>query len=336
MRAIRAIPYRPTRRCVIVGAVSGCIPSRIAWAQEVAPPPAPAPVQLIPSEQLEHSTVQIVCETKSGRTSGTGFFVSLLHQGASNVPVIVTNKHVIAGSTIGHLKFTLKNNDGGPDLQRFTEVAIPDFEQHWFPHPSPDVDLAIFAFAPLLTNMIGEGHSPFWVALDYSNIPTNEEMNDLTPLEDVIIVGYPDGISDASHNVPVFRRGITATPVYLDFNGETEFLIDAAIFPGSSGSPVFLYNQGTWTDRSGQTKIGTRIKLLGVVHAVGVHSLDGEIRIVPAPTQTRAIVNSALPNNLGICVKASRILEFEPLIVKQGVVLPRGYKMRAGTVPPTP
>jgi hypothetical protein len=37
-----------------------------------------------------------------------------------------------------------------------------------------------------------------------------------------------------------FRRGMTATPPQLDYCGRPTFLIDASVFGGSSGSPVFL------------------------------------------------------------------------------------------------
>jgi hypothetical protein len=151
-------------------------------------------------------------------------------------------------------------------------------------------------------------------------------------LEDVLIVGYPDGISDTKNNVPVFRKGISATPVYLDFMGKKEFLVDAAIFPGSSGSPAFLFNQGTWLLRDGTTVAGGyRVQLLGVIYAVALHTTDGEIVIVPAPTQARAVAKSQIPNNLGLCIKASRILEFEPILIQKGVKAPDGYKIRAGS-----
>lgn len=286
---------------------------------------------MTPSEQLLHSTVQIICETTlANRSFGTGFFFLFFKNGDQSVPAIVTNKHVVEGATTGHLKLTMQNGDGSVDLNNFIDITVADFPAQWVPHPDPTVDLTIMLCAGLLRELIKQGKKPFFVTLDQSLVPTDAELADLTPLEDILVVGYPNGIIDTAHNIPVFRRGITATPVYIDFNNTTEFLIDAAIFPGSSGSPVFLFNQGIWIDRKGNTAAGgTRVKLLGIVHAVFNNLVNGEISIVPAPTQGRAVAATLVPNNLGLCVKASRVLEFEPLIVARGFKLPDDYKMRA-------
>jgi len=67
-------------------------------------------------------------------------------------------------------------------------------------------------------------------------------------------------------------------------------MIDAACFPGSSGSPVFLYNTGGWATRSGTSLwVGIRIKLLGLLYAGPVHTIEGEIIIVNVPTQQRSV-----------------------------------------------
>ncbi len=194
--------------------------------------------KMTPSEQLLHSTIQIVCDYGTGnRSYGTGFFFALFPSGDRNVPIIVTNKHVVDGSTTGHVKLTSRKDDGSADLTNFIDVDIPEFPTRWIPHPSHEVDLTVMPVGSMLNNLIGGGKKAFIVHLDPSLIPTDTNLAELTPLEDILVVGYPDGISDPAHNIPVFRRGITATPVYIDFANRTEFLIDAAIFPGSSGSP---------------------------------------------------------------------------------------------------
>jgi hypothetical protein len=129
------------------------------------------------------------------------------------------------------------------------------------------------------------------------------------------MVGYPNGIWDATNNMPIARRGITATHPNLNYEGRREFMIDAACFPGSSGSPVFLYNTGGYATRAeGMVMGGIRIKLLGVLYAGPQHIATGEVRVVNVPTQQRAIAVSSIPQNLGLVVKASRLLDFDGLL----------------------
>jgi hypothetical protein len=204
---------------------------------------------------------------------------------------------------------------------------VTDFSKAWIPHPDPAVDLAVILCGNQFELLINAGTPAYIISGDASSIPSATEAKQFLPLEDVLVVGYPDGISDSKNNIPVLRRGITATPIYLDFEGRREFLIDAVIFPGSSGSPVFVYNQGSWINRKNEIQFGTRLGLVGVVYAVAQHSVSGELVIIPAPTQ-RSVAVSPIPNNLGLCISSSRIPEFEDVLLSMGIKAPAGYTPR--------
>jgi hypothetical protein len=312
-----------SRRGLLLGAVSLPFASA-AYTQDasnVNPKTAP-----ILSEQLIHSTALIEAfDAKGVRSSGTGFFFSFFRHGGTSVETIITNRHVLQDAASVFVTLTV-SKDGLPQFGKTKRIQL----QHWLFHPDTTIDLAMMAVGPEISPLVAAGETFMMAASDPSLIPTDAGLHDLTPLEDVLIVGYPDGISDSVNNVPVFRRGITATPVYLDFQGKPLFLLDAAIFPGSSGSPVFLFNQGTWADRAGHVNMGTRIKLLGIIFAVAQHKSDGQIVIRPAPTQSVPSVETLIPTNIGLCVKASKILDFEPLMLKLGIAaLPDGYTVRS-------
>jgi len=128
------------------------------------------------------------------------------------------------------------------------------------------------------------------------------------------MVGYPNGIWDNINNKPILRKGITATHPNFDYCGKKEIMIDAACFPGSSGSPVFIFNEGGYRDKSGNMFMGaSRIILLGVLYAGPQHTAQGDIQIVNVPTIDRPIAISRIPNNLGLIIKSERILELENL-----------------------
>jgi hypothetical protein len=130
------------------------------------------------------------------------------------------------------------------------------------------------------------------------------------------MIGYPNGLWDAINNMPIIRKGTTATDPKLDYNGKKELLIDAACFPGSSGSPVLICNKGGYTDKKGNLNWGTtRLIFLGILYAGPQLTVTGEIKVVTIPTlQQKALSVSQIPNNLGYIIKSDRILDFIPVL----------------------
>ena len=100
----------------------------------------------------------------------------------------------------------------------------------------------------------------------------------------------------------------------MDFENKAQFLIDAAIYGGSSGSPVFVYNQGTYSKPDGSVYPGTRLKLIGIIHAVAQHKVTGDVEVIDIPTAKKSITNTFIPNNLGVAIHARKLLDFEKLL----------------------
>lgn len=275
-------------------------------------------MSLSPSEQLTHSTVRIETNYIDGSTgTGTGFFFNFEgKEPGLRIPTIVTNKHVIADAPKGKIHFTFRDEDDGPKIGQHLAVSIDQFSPAWIPHPDNDVDLCVLPINPMLSHFDSLGQRFFFVPLDETLIPTEEELADLVALEDILMIGYPNGIWDSTNNMPILRRGVTATHPNINYEGRKEFVIDAACFPGSSGSPIFLYNTGTWSTRQGANIGGTRIKLLGLLYAGPQHMASGEIQIVNVPTQQRAVAFSNIPNNLGFVIKSQRLFEMRDALLR--------------------
>lgn len=270
---------------------------------------------LAPSEALTYNTVRLECRLSGdGTSTGTAFNFTFLQQGQSSVPVLITNRHVVAGAQTGTFFLHLEDAGGGPKRGSKAPVTLDKFEQRWVPHPDAAVDLCAMPLAPVLHEAQSKSVAPFFVPLDKSLILSASELEGLTALEDVVMIGYPIGIWDSHNNMPVIRKGITATHPANDYEGRREFMIDLACFPGSSGSPVFLFNVGSYAAKDGGTVIGSRIKLLGILYAGPQFTAEGQIHIVNVPTHQTTVALSQIPCNLGICVKAERLLEFEPVL----------------------
>ncbi|MEJ7683095.1 MAG: hypothetical protein WKG06_35620 [Segetibacter sp.] len=121
----------------------------------------------------------------------------------------------------------------------------------------------------------------------------------------------PNGIWDKSNNIPVIRQGITASHPKLKYNSKSEILIDCACFPGSSGSPVLIYNQGGHTTKEGDFDMKGRLILLGILYAGPQYQADGRVIILPISTSTSLLSLTNIPINLGYIIKSKKVLDFE-------------------------
>ena len=139
-------------------------------------------------------------------------------------------------------------------------------------------------------------------------IPTQEIIDKfISPIENVIFIGYPSGIWDSKNLFPIVRKGLTATPYYIDFLGEQKFLIDASVFPGSSGSPVFAYSSGSYSDKHGGLYFGDFVQFLGIIAETFHRQDEGDIIIKNIPTKDVPFSISKQMIDLGIVYKAITI-----------------------------
>lgn len=278
-------------------------------------------------DQLIHSTVRIETTMYDGRGStGTGFYMNFLESEGIACPVIITNKHVVAKASIGKFHVTLSTDDGLPDTGKHRQFQFANFEHQCIKHPDPDIDLVAFPIGPLLNQAQQSGERLFYTPLPTKLIPNDDERASFSCMEDIVMIGYPNGIWDATNNLPVIRKGITATHPNVLWNAKPEFLTDIASFPGSSGSPVFLANIGGYIDNQGNTYMGSnRIHLLGVHYAGTMHTASGEIRIITAPNSNMPFPITQIPNNIGVAINSKEIFDLEKefdRVIKTGVQQP--------------
>lgn len=127
-----------------------------------------------------------------------------------------------------------------------------------------NLDLIAIPLASTLNELKQKGINIFYRTVDQNMLPKEEQIEYFAAIEDITFIGYPSGLYDSVNKLPIIRQGITATPIWNQFNGENVFLIDAGVFPGSSGSPVFIYNHGSYPTKDG-IAIGNRLLFIGVI-----------------------------------------------------------------------
>ena len=164
----------------------------------------------------------------------------------------------------------------------------------------------------------------------HSDIPTQAEIDQLGAVESVLMVGYPIGLWDSVNNKPIVRRGTTATHPAIEFSGRPEFLIDCACWPGSSGSPVVLYQEFASADRQGNINMGgTKMKLLGVCSTRAPCSMPAELR-----TRSRYLrmhqqaLPFAFPSISGLLSKAAYLRTSTALLARQRVAMAPNQRMK--------
>jgi hypothetical protein len=258
------------------------------------------------SEELFFTVLRIETKVQQEKQKvATGFILSYEVERKLYL-FLVTCKHLIEGAKEGIITF-IKSDGQKPLLGNAYQLRIENFEDLWFKHQSETVDIAILPLVPILNHISNQGVQVFFKSIPTNLIPSNENLKELDAIEEVLFIGYPAGLWDPKNFTPVIRKGITTTPVFLDFKGEKQFLIDASVFPGSSGSPVFIYDKGIyWDKKSKSTIVGQRILFLGMLSAVFTIPDTGEI-IYPLQRVPNIRVNQLV--DLGVVFKAEIILD---------------------------
>ena len=275
--------------------------------------------KLSTSEMIINSTIRIECmgdtivngNNVKFTSTGTGFFFEFLIDN-KNIPVIVTNYHVIKGTNTGILNFTEQGKNGS-DYGSILKDTIANFENEWIKHPN--VDLAILPINPTIQRIIKKTNKkPFYINYTEELIISEKLLNEITAIEEVLMIGYPKGFWDKTNNLPIVRKGITATPIYLDYEGKKEFLLDIPIFSGSSGSPIVLFNQGSYSTKQGGINVGSRLSLLGI-NVQSVDYIAGGKLILP-PNNPSVQTSTNVPMNIAVIIKAEKLLDFKPILNK--------------------
>ncbi|MBF4179343.1 S1 family peptidase [Lelliottia nimipressuralis] len=256
------------------------------------------------SEALEISTVRIECNNGS---VGTGFFYSLKTKHEHrDIPFIVTNKHVIAGADSIDIHLHTENFETGKE-EHHKIFHIGGVQEQFLFHPEAEVDLCALPVGPMFNALAVEKQRPKYFSFTQNELIENHRSkNPLGSIEEVHMTGYPNGLWDAVNNKPITRRGITATNIADNWQGRNEFMIDMACYPGSSGSPIYIYNNGPFT-HEGNLVHGERVILLGILRAGPQIFADGEVKVIDVPTSQKIISTTAIMMNLGVIIKANEL-----------------------------
>lgn len=260
------------------------------------------------SERMMFNTVRLVA---SDRSSGTGYFYNFVIDNKI-VPVIITNKHVVNYNSNETMTFYLHLRNGENESNESYQVTLT---LNWIFHSKKDLCFCfvnpVFEFVKKQT-----GKDVFYIAIDETILPSQKMLEELSALEELVMVGYPIGLWDKNNNFPIFRKGYTASHPAIDFNESGIGLVDMACFPGSSGSPIYILNEGGYKDKVGNLNWGqSRIIFIGTLFSGPIYDATGKLVVTDIPTSNQVVEShTSIMVNLGYYIKSSEILEFKNII----------------------
>jgi hypothetical protein len=204
-------------------------------------------------DRIQASTTLIITASGNGTTiMGTGFFYHKLEDKppapqpqwvAIQRMWLATNRHVILGNP---------GSESLPSSLTFHLRQVIDQKLQWLPvvldqsavlqrtkcHSNPAVDVCVVDILDLITERAKTLNNLLpWSGVSSVDLP-NASSPSVDVGDDVLIVGYPRGFYDQVNLVPIVKAGIIASKWGAPFGGQPLFMVDAKLFPGSSGSLV--------------------------------------------------------------------------------------------------
>lgn len=213
------------------------------------------------STQLLYTTVPIYAKkSENVFSTGTGFIFSIQENDTTSIPLLITNYHVLENVLVGLVELHIEKNG----LPTNKSIKVQFDSSIIGSNKLGELDLIAVPMATTLTELKRKNINIFFRSVDKKMIPTDEQFENFSAIESITFIGYPSGLYDEKNKISIIRQGITATPIWNNFKGEEAFLIDAGVFPGSSGSPVFIYNQGSYPVKDG-IAFGNRLQFIGII-----------------------------------------------------------------------
>ncbi len=170
---------------------------------------------------------------------------------------LLTNRHVFQDVDVLWARFDQKNIG---ETKRFPILLKDDNGIKWLAHKDSRVDIAMLSINP---KTLDENNID-WGFIEEESIAYPEKFEDIgIALGDgIFLAGFPMGLSGLRKNYAIVRTGIIARLDEEIIDSEKAILVDATVFPGNSGGPVFLKPEQLFLNGS---KAVQRAFLIGVV-----------------------------------------------------------------------
>ena len=174
--------------------------------------------------------------------------------------VLVTNRHVLEGArerkAMLHVRF---NTLTGSSVKSY---QIDPQDGDWVLHSDPDADVAVIGANSTL--LLEDGIDFAFIEGDTHTLSFEEARSGLLSEGDAaFVLGFPFSlVGQEELNYVIVRQGVVARAQHWLNGSSRTFLLDAWVFPGNSGGPVFSKPEVSAIEG---TKHNDRCSLIGMV-----------------------------------------------------------------------
>lgn len=170
-------------------------------------------------------------------TVGTGWLVTMPAATAGHAPqfALVTAGHVLDRMAKPHMMIHWRREDGTGRWHREPaplQIRDDDASPLWVRHPERDI--AAIALHP------PDPVRDWAVGFDHLADEASFQAHDVQPGDEMLVLGYPRGLSANEIGFPILRSGRVASYPLWPSADFPSFLMDFAVFAGNSGGPVYL------------------------------------------------------------------------------------------------
>lgn len=195
-------------------------------------------------QEVAYLTARIEVKALGARSCsiGTGFFYNAeLKDGSDRtLTLLISNRHVFIDPTLNlSIKLNRKDKDNAPLHGNIINFEQADFRSIYFPHPDHSIDLACINASQI-------SHTDAFYRNLHDDFLKDPDYTHIFPGSEATFVGYPANRYDQVNNLPLIRKGWISSMPSIDFNGKGQIVLDAQVFQGSSGSPVFTSVNGNY------------------------------------------------------------------------------------------
>jgi hypothetical protein len=187
------------------------------------------------SAQLMQATVQVEQQLPNGtHIIGTGFLIDDPAPDGTPRTVLVTANHVFNRMTgaEAHIGYRAQGADGAWRYDPKPIIIRAATNELWAHLANRDVAAIVVKAPPAFAKAA--------IPLAWLAGGDTFAKYDIGPGDEMMVLGYPQGLSADSAGFPILRSGRVASMVAPPSAGAPTFLLDFRVFPGNSGGPVFI------------------------------------------------------------------------------------------------